>query len=205
LWLLLLLAISGLVQIANQTLITTEILADEFSRYFDDEMAFEMAEKNLTVSRQLIKLGITWVVLLFKVSLFTGVIWVGLAFLKAALTISELFEIVIKNYLIFFLLDITKLLWFSFFETEYSLSRLNEFNPFSFRFFFTELFTSANNVLIKIIGRIDLLDLLFCFAVSQQLIQRNTGSSSTRVYQAVFISYFTMIIGLAVVLTTITI
>jgi hypothetical protein len=38
LWLLLLLAISGLVQIANQTLITTEILADEFSRYFDDEM-----------------------------------------------------------------------------------------------------------------------------------------------------------------------
>jgi hypothetical protein len=167
-------------------------------------MAFEMAEKNLTVLRQLIKLGIIWVVLLFKVSLFTGVIWVGLVFLKAALTVRELFEIVIKNYLIFFLLDITKLFWFSFFETEYSLSRLNEFNPFSFRFFFTELFTSANNVLIKIIGRIDLLDLLFCFAVSQQLIQRNTGSSSTRVYQAVFISYFTMIIGLAVVRTTIT-
>jgi hypothetical protein len=198
-WLALLLVTAGIVHAATQTLITREILLDEFGQYLDDETAYEMAEKSLTMSRQLVKIGFTLTLLLLKVILFTGIIWSGLLFLKTTFTLSELLEIVVKSYFVFFLLDITKFIWFSFFETDYTFSRLNTFNPFSAGFIVAELFPSTNNAFIKIISRIELPDFFFCFAVTHQLIQINTGLASTLLYRAVFFSYFTMIIGFAVV------
>ncbi len=201
LWPALLLVTAGIVYAATQTLMTHEILHDEFSQYIDDETAYEMAEKSLTVTRQLAKLGITLMVLLVKVILFTGVIWTGLLFLKTTFSLSELLEVIVKSSFVFFLPDVAKFIWFSFFETDYSFARLNTFNPFSLGFFADELFPPVNNVFIKFISRIDLPDFIFCILVSRQLIQRNISSSVPLLYRAVFFSYFTMIIGLAVVRT----
>lgn len=88
---------------------------------------FELQEKWNWLSYTIIPL-----ILLIKSSLIANVLYVGTFFFsKSKVTFKQLFNAVIKAEFIFLLIGIAKIIWFYFFQTNYTLEDLQYFYPLS--------------------------------------------------------------------------
>lgn len=72
------------------------------------------------------------VILLIKTALISSILYIGTFFYsKAKVTFKQLFNAVIKAEFVFLLVGIAKIIWFYFFQTNYTLEDLQYFYPLS--------------------------------------------------------------------------
>lgn len=91
------------------------------------EKVFALQEKWQWVSYALIPL-----LLLIKISLIVSVLYVGTFFYsKAKVTFKQLFDAVVKAEFVFLGVGVLKIVWFYFFQTNYTLEDLQYFYPLS--------------------------------------------------------------------------
>ena len=91
------------------------------------EKVFALQEKWQWVSYALIPL-----LLLIKISLIVSVLYVGTFFYsKAKVTFKRLFNAVVNAEFVFLAVGVLKIVWFYFFETNYTLEDLQYFYPLS--------------------------------------------------------------------------
>ena len=91
------------------------------------EKVFAFQEKWRWISYALVPL-----LLLLKISLIASVLYIGTFFYsKVKVTFKQLFDAVIKAEFVFLLVSILKIVWFYFFQTNYTLEDLQYFYPLS--------------------------------------------------------------------------
>ena len=91
------------------------------------EKVFAFQEKWRWISYALVPL-----LLLLKISLIASVLYIGTFFYsKVKVTFKQLFDAVIKAEFVFLLVSILKIIWFYFFQTNYTLEDLQYFYPLS--------------------------------------------------------------------------
>ena len=72
------------------------------------------------------------IILLIKTSIIASVLYIGTFFYsKAKVTFKQLFNAVIKAEFVFLLVGVAKIIWFYFFQTNYTLEDLQYFYPLS--------------------------------------------------------------------------
>ena len=72
------------------------------------------------------------IILLIKTSIISSVLYIGTFFYsKAKVTFKQLFNAVIKAEFVFLLVGVAKIIWFYFFQTNYTLEDLQYFYPLS--------------------------------------------------------------------------
>lgn len=71
------------------------------------------------------------VILLIKTILIATILYIGLFFSDRDLKFSDLWNLVIKAEFIFLLVPVFKIIWFYFFQTNYSLKDIQNFYPLS--------------------------------------------------------------------------
>jgi hypothetical protein len=91
------------------------------------ESFFELQDKWQWVSWVFVPIYI-----LIKTTIIASIIYIGTFFFsRIPITFKQLWEIVIKAEFIFLLIPVAKIIWFSFFQTDYILEDIQYFYPFS--------------------------------------------------------------------------
>jgi len=81
---------------------------------------------------ELLSYGIILLILLIKISLISSVLYIGTFFYsKAKVTFKQLFNTVVKAEFVFLGVGVLKIVWFYFFQTNYTLEDLQYFYPLS--------------------------------------------------------------------------
>ena len=108
------------------------------------------------------------ILLLIKTVLITIVLYIGMFFInKSVVTFKVIWKIVINSEFIFLFIPICKIIWFSFFQTEYKLVDIQYFYPFSALNFID--FIELEPWLIYPIQTINLFELAYIIYLSYQI------------------------------------
>jgi hypothetical protein len=87
---------------------------------------------NLSKKWQLLSYLLIPIVLLIKTTILASILYVGAFFYsKAKVTFKQLFDAVIKAEFVFLGVGVAKIIWFYFFQTNYTLEDLQYFYPLS--------------------------------------------------------------------------
>ncbi|GIV37373.1 MAG: hypothetical protein KatS3mg032_1752 [Cyclobacteriaceae bacterium] len=186
-WLFLLIAFDLIQYYLNNTLITKEIITSELANYLDTETASQLAERSQSGSRILFK-HITHMFLTgLKVIGTIILLYAGLFFSRKQQPINNLLESVLKCYPAFFIVGYIQFIYFGFFQDNYTYLELNSFNPFSFTSIISLTGPSLQGKAAAFFNAFSMLDVIFCWLLSQEL----NKESEKPVTATVFIAYFT--------------
>lgn len=108
------------------------------------------------------------ILILIKTVLITSVLYIGVFFInKSVVTFKSVWRIVINSEFIFLFIPICKIIWFSFFQTEYKLVDIQYFYPFSALNFISH--KELEPWLIYPLQTINLFELAYIIYLSYQL------------------------------------
>jgi hypothetical protein len=122
--------LSILTYISNNVIFNNNLMYDSYINNLSLEQIQEII--NLKNKWEWLSYAILPLILLIKISIIASVIYIGTFFhIKIKVTFKQLFNEVVKAEFIFLGVGILKIIWFYFFQTNYTLEDLQYFYPLS--------------------------------------------------------------------------
>ena len=128
--------------LSNHFLLSENIYFDAFAEQF----SFEQIEEIIFEASKWKWVGYAFipVFIVFKITLVTCCLSIGLYFVINQFNFNELFKIALLAELIFLIPSLLKIIWFAFFQTDYNLLDLQLFYPLSALSLFDETAVQQN-------------------------------------------------------------
>ncbi|TDO96097.1 hypothetical protein [Flavobacterium sp. 245] len=106
---------------------------DLFYNSLSEQLTFQQVENLLSFQKKWEWVGYVFipVFLLIKTSIIATILYIGLFFSQKDLKFRNLWDIVLKAEFIFLLVPVFKIIWFTFFQTNYTLEYVQYFYPLS--------------------------------------------------------------------------
>lgn len=197
-----LLSLNLIIYYLVDSLLTEEILYQDMINHFDHGSTMDLIKKRNTLSSIILKYSLQGVWIVIKFFSIVILLLAGQYAFNIKSSLNEVFGLILLPYFIFLLPDLIKVIWFSFINTNYGLADLNNFPHFSLSDILLVLQVIADgdsDIFIKrLLTPINIFNLFFCYSVSRNI--TSIKEENKIVFKAIFISYFSVLIVLRLIL-----
>lgn len=138
-----------------------------FLNTFSEQLEVNEISQIIKTQANLFVIGLFFIPIIQSLKFFfiAGLLMVGIILREIRVSFSDLFKIVLISEPIFFIPQLCKICWFSFFKTDFQLSELINFYPFSLGNIV--LSHSDNSSLISAINSFNLFEIAYWFILAQ--------------------------------------
>jgi hypothetical protein len=172
---------------------TEEVLYEDMIKKLDHETAIEQIKNFQRTGFILTQYFFYSLWLLFKLAGITAIVILGLYAYNIKVTFAEAFKVLLLPAFIFLIPDVLQIAWFNMVQTNYQMSDLKNFPRFSLFELLMVLHVILPEDFLSLVKELlrpfTIFNLLFCWFVARRL--ADIKPDDTSVFRAVFISYFT--------------
>lgn len=190
-----LIALNLLVYHLDSSLVTDDMLYQDMSESLGAEVAADEVEKRSRVGFIVLKYFLEFVWVVVKMLSIVFVLTTGLNAFNIAASFVSVLRLAIPPLFVFLIPGLVKVFWFNLIQDDYSISSLNEFPHFTL----SDLLVMGNiisndGVAVSVLKAVSVENILFCYFFAGTADFSETKRS--KVYKAIFFSFFTFFLGL---------